>query len=131
MTPEPYDARLGGAQGPTVHSEDEALALGGPRPSKASHETLECWSLRVWASSSQSSNKEVDLDDHKVLSSSKQSQDSKPHQPRLAAAQPCCVFRQRSCIFNFTMKGVFLTFSLHITERGQDQWLLMENLNLQ
>lgn len=59
-----------------------------------------------------------------------QFQDSKPCQPRLAAAQ-ALLCTQGSCIFNFTMKGFFslLTLSLHIAERGLDQWLLMGNLN--
>lgn len=71
----------------------------------------------------------------KLPATTEQFQDSRPCQPRLAAAQ-ALLCTQGSCIFNFTMKGFcfffpLLTLSLHIAERGLDQWLLMENLNLQ
>lgn len=72
----------------------------------------------------------------KLPATTEQSQDSKPCQARLAAAQ-ALLCTLGSCIFNFTVKGFFffllllLTLSLHIAERGLDQWLLMENLNLQ
>lgn len=65
----------------------------------------------------------------KLPATTEQSQDSKPCQTRLAATQ-ALLCTQGSCIFNFTMKEFFLTLSLHIAERGLDQWLLMENLNL-
>lgn len=45
-----------------------------------------------------------------------QFQDSKPCQPRLAAAQaPLCA--QGSCIFNFTMKGWFFFFFLYTLQK--------------
>lgn len=44
-----------------------------------------------------------------LLPALKQFQDSKPHQPRLAAVQ-ALMCAQGSCIFNFTMKGFFLPF---------------------
>jgi hypothetical protein len=56
----------------------------------------------------------------------KQFQDSKPRQSRLAATQ-ALLCTQGSCIFNFTMKGFFLTPFLHVTESSQDRWPLMEN----
>lgn len=55
-----------------------------------------------------------------LLPGPKQFQDSKPRQPGLAATQ-ALLCTQASCIFNFTMKGVFLTLSPSITERGQDR----------
>lgn len=55
-----------------------------------------------------------------LLPGLKQFQDSKPRQPRLAATQ-ALLCTQASCIFNFTMKGFFLTLSLPFTERGQDR----------
>lgn len=55
-----------------------------------------------------------------LLPGLKQFQDSKPRQPGLAATQALlCI--QASCIFNFTMKGFFLTPSSPVTERGQDR----------
>ena len=50
----------------------------------------------------------------------KQFQDSKPRQSRLAATQ-ALLCTQGSCIFNFTMRGFFLTPFLHVTESGQDR----------
>lgn len=55
-----------------------------------------------------------------LLPALKQFQDSKPHQPRWAVAQ-ALLCTQGSCIFNFTVKGFFLTLFLHITESGQNR----------
>lgn len=55
-----------------------------------------------------------------LLPALKQFQDSRPHQPRLAATQ-ALLCTQGSCIFNSTVKGFVLTLFLHTAEGSQDR----------
>lgn len=101
--------------------------MGSPQSFRGDHQTLEpilCACGRVSPSLGLSFpiSKPRRLNEmiSELLPALKQFQDSRPYQPRLAAAQ-ALLCTQGSCIFNFTVKGFFFSYAFSTHYRKQSR----------